>query len=342
MSQQWRGAPRATGWENYTYTRNRVSDAPLRTIAGPGCWCGQPHGHDWPGKSIGAPHPREGDMTMLKEERVQARKATEDTLKHSQIKKFDREVRDAVLTLVNTYGVPYRLQRDGQHLMLYTGKQGERPFKVSASRPAQQQLAYLVPWLVENYPEINIESAPKKETAYGVHLFEDSDGNGKCRVCGFERDDGRAEHISGEEPSGFEVFEREEWEPFVYQSGKQSEFLEVSTKEKRLRCIVEGCGYTKEGSFTGIHLHEAIHSGEFEEITRKSAETRKVKQERKVEVLAEALDILLKPHGYVAVRAEDVAEQKEVESLRAENERLRKELDEIKAKFDLAREAFGL
>lgn len=23
-----------------------------------GCWCGQPHGHDWPLKSDGAPHPR--------------------------------------------------------------------------------------------------------------------------------------------------------------------------------------------------------------------------------------------------------------------------------------------
>lgn len=30
----------------------------LRVIAAPGCWCGLPFGHDWPGKSDGAPHPR--------------------------------------------------------------------------------------------------------------------------------------------------------------------------------------------------------------------------------------------------------------------------------------------
>jgi hypothetical protein len=24
-----------------------------------GCWCGQPQGHDWPGRAEGAPHPRE-------------------------------------------------------------------------------------------------------------------------------------------------------------------------------------------------------------------------------------------------------------------------------------------
>jgi hypothetical protein len=26
-------------------------------IGGRGCWCGQPYGHDWPGKDDGAPHP---------------------------------------------------------------------------------------------------------------------------------------------------------------------------------------------------------------------------------------------------------------------------------------------
>jgi hypothetical protein len=25
---------------------------------GTGCWCGEPFGHDWPGKGDGAPHPR--------------------------------------------------------------------------------------------------------------------------------------------------------------------------------------------------------------------------------------------------------------------------------------------
>lgn len=25
---------------------------------GGGCWCGDPWGHDWPGKDDGAPHPR--------------------------------------------------------------------------------------------------------------------------------------------------------------------------------------------------------------------------------------------------------------------------------------------
>lgn len=30
----------------------------LPVIAAGGCWCGDELGHDWPGKSDGAPHPR--------------------------------------------------------------------------------------------------------------------------------------------------------------------------------------------------------------------------------------------------------------------------------------------
>lgn len=32
-------------------------DMPLGHLGG--CWCGLPDGHDWPGKSDRAPHPRE-------------------------------------------------------------------------------------------------------------------------------------------------------------------------------------------------------------------------------------------------------------------------------------------
>ncbi|MEV7422848.1 hypothetical protein [Streptomyces sp. NPDC091212] len=31
---------------------------PLGTSAR--CWCGEPYGHDWPGRADGAPHPRDG------------------------------------------------------------------------------------------------------------------------------------------------------------------------------------------------------------------------------------------------------------------------------------------
>lgn len=43
--------------------RNRGSkrgpDPAGPTIHCDGCWCGKEHGHDWPGKDAGSPHPRE-------------------------------------------------------------------------------------------------------------------------------------------------------------------------------------------------------------------------------------------------------------------------------------------
>jgi hypothetical protein len=45
---------------NWHLTRrdNRHPATRLGAISGRGCWCGDPNGHDWPGKDEGAPHPR--------------------------------------------------------------------------------------------------------------------------------------------------------------------------------------------------------------------------------------------------------------------------------------------
>lgn len=49
-------------WEG-RQARAAVNGRPVNwgepVIAGDGCWCGEPFGHDWPGKADGAPHPRE-------------------------------------------------------------------------------------------------------------------------------------------------------------------------------------------------------------------------------------------------------------------------------------------
>lgn len=36
-----------------------ADDVDLPLVGGRDCWCGRQMGHDWPGKSDGAPHPRE-------------------------------------------------------------------------------------------------------------------------------------------------------------------------------------------------------------------------------------------------------------------------------------------
>jgi hypothetical protein len=49
------------GWEARAVRRAVNSEpAPYLSTIGAmgGCWCGEEHNHDWPGKADGAPHPR--------------------------------------------------------------------------------------------------------------------------------------------------------------------------------------------------------------------------------------------------------------------------------------------
>jgi hypothetical protein len=43
-------------WPPHRSTAPTITSADV--ISAGGCWCGQPYGHDWPGKADGAPHPR--------------------------------------------------------------------------------------------------------------------------------------------------------------------------------------------------------------------------------------------------------------------------------------------
>lgn len=45
-------------WRRVAHADNREPSTRHDVLAGDGCWCGEPFGHDWPGKADGAPHPR--------------------------------------------------------------------------------------------------------------------------------------------------------------------------------------------------------------------------------------------------------------------------------------------
>lgn len=65
-------------------------------------------------------------------------------LTHKDLIAFKRPVRELVLDLVNNHGIEYRLP-DGQHLYLYD-RRGGRPYKISAKRPAETSVHFLVRW----------------------------------------------------------------------------------------------------------------------------------------------------------------------------------------------------
>ena len=91
-----------------------------------------------------------------REERVARLKREKERLKHADIKKFDKQVRSLVLELVNEHGIRHRVAKDGQHLFLYTGEKGVRPYKLASSRPAQSTIPYLQAWVRRHYPDISL------------------------------------------------------------------------------------------------------------------------------------------------------------------------------------------
>jgi hypothetical protein len=112
------------------------------------CWCGLPAGHDWQGKAGGAPHPRtEKGIEMT----AAARNLVSERLDKRQLRKFDDRVARMVMSLVNEHGVPYRMQKDGVHVLLYplNNAHGGRPYKVGEARGAEQTMAYLETWVTE-------------------------------------------------------------------------------------------------------------------------------------------------------------------------------------------------
>lgn len=197
MSQYWRGPPR--GHVPYGgYLRPRVTEQHLTVLAAeePGivnpCECtGLLHEHD----------PRVCPVTAVateweqtKEARRTERAGAEHVLKHQQMRKFKREIRDVILTLVNEHGVEYRMQADGQHIFLYSGARGERPFKVAAMRPVAKQMGFLVPWVREHFPHIDLSSGKKKEAEVEL-LFQCQQG---CVDVAFATVEEINEHYSSE------------------------------------------------------------------------------------------------------------------------------------------------
>lgn len=307
------------------------------------------------------------------------RSPEERLLNHKQIKKFPKEVRDVVVDLVNNYGIVYRLQKDGQHLLLYSGKENDRPFKVGAMRNPPAQLRYLRGWIEDHVPAYVEE---KKEKATVDAIFKCAQG---CKDASFtsveeinahydkEHRDEPVEDLSEQEALDSHVeqgmaqgapFQKEpEWVPYVSASGKQSQYIEVTKDSDPVvyRCTFEGCEFQRVGEARGLHLHEQVHTPEGQEIRRKAqhkggqAMAQRFAEKRgdlapreSVGTAVGALQTLASIYDCVVISKPEYAELTAKAdpmletALRDEVARLQQELDEVNAKMALAKEAFGL
>lgn len=237
------------------------------------------------------------------------------TITPKELRGFPASVATVIRDAVNDHGVTYRLL-DGNHVRLYNGNRDTLPLKVSASRPAEASLRYLVPWLEEHVPtwtERPVTDDTLRALADAVNTAPKMD----------------PKPVAEPEPS---------WVPFIPGSGIDYGFETNGTK---FRC--RSCGYTQD-SGRGVHLHHAKHTGAASSNTKKAAESRTLRAQQRETLLAQAITVLAEEHGLRVTDADPVdadALRAEIDALRANVDRLTRERDDAVTRLSLIKDAMG-
>jgi hypothetical protein len=116
------------------------------------CWCGQPAGHSWPGKSGGAPHPRRGtEMT--------------NSINRRDLRAYHATLQAFVMHAVNNENLSYRMQKNA--ILIYP-PDGSAPLKVHA-RNTDRQFRDIAKWWEQHVGELDLskegQKAAKREAA---------------------------------------------------------------------------------------------------------------------------------------------------------------------------------
>jgi hypothetical protein len=227
---------------------------------------------------------------------------TEVQISPKDLGSIPRPVATVVCELVNQHGVKYRMQNNGGHVYLYNGGQG-RPYKISASRPAETTLSFLHKWIEENVPGFGKEPEHKAVTPADV-----------AKLAAVVNTEPRP--VATKQPD-------EEW--------REAKFGFV-TNGKIFRCTQPGCEYEREDN-KGLHLHAYAHDGRSSGMSKKAAESRALNEQQKEQLIEAAVSTIAEQFGLVVVpKAQGKVS---VEKLQRENEALRKEVEDLKARIDL-------
>lgn len=281
------------------------------------------------------------------------------------LRRFPTPVAKMLQELANTYGVRWRMAKDGNHVFLYPPREiagdpnSTRPFKVGSHRPVDQAMRYLEgwvedyvrPWLMERQQEALASkfNDPTKRQKAAVEPAVEPVAPQPTPEPPAPQDPAPASPApdpEGEDPLTFESDPQadglddlmppegyEQWYTQERHSGRRSVKSNWWKKVGENEWVCKTCGHTQRGDrLEGSHQKSHKDAREIAAAAataraKKGARTRKIK--RAMLMLSEATGVDL---------GDNTALEKKVERLTADLAKVTKERDDYKARLDLIKE----
>lgn len=254
-----------------------------------------------------------------------------ETVDRRSLTKFDKRVSGVIMHIVNNLHVKYRMP-DSTHVLLYPPDSTDRPFKVSASRPAEASLRFItdftndycgarqVEWEDAERRRRKTPPPPPARAPKPAPVTQPQTAVGAALAKAIEALPEQEKFTGKVEP---------EPEPsFSPETDDTLEWPDEKPEPERTKC--RWCEYENENPRSVMNHENAGHKAELRKINGIS----RTQVRNALTMLAEATGVDISPD---LTRA-----QKRVEDLEAQVAALTEERDSLQAKFDLAKEAFGL
>lgn len=306
------------------------------------CWCGQPAGHEWPGKQAGAHHPQPGD-TMS---------GTTTGLDRRDLRAYDKTLQDFVLHCTNTLGVRYRAN---QNSILLFPPDGSTPMSVYA-RNSQRQLRQLEKWFTEHIApsftdgevatEDDLRKLVEAKNDPVEHPIEEPKpakkaAAKKAAAPAYTEEPAKPEEYLPPQPEV--VLSNTEWVPYIKGDGTEDPI--IVTNGTQWRCL-EHAGTDQEYIETpkGIGGHKRMWHTDTSDMRTPEAREKalKTKRERimRESSVVQAIDLLIEASGYNPTPP--VIDDERIKELETELAAAVRRAEEAEAKLSLIREATGL
>ncbi len=331
------------------------------------CWCGQPLGHDWPGKRTGARHPKTNGDTM----------PSTTGLERRDLRAYDKVLQDFILHCVGPQNLRYRLAKNS--VILYP-PDGTAPVSVYA-RNSDRQVRQLERWFNEHVVDVTVDTSVKiiKEADVTTEVEVTPEQlaalaaakNGPehkptppKRVPRSEQPIRDIEDVALPEPvhqvvetAPEPVSANGEWAPHIRKDeGPSPNIITNGTEFRCTICDAEGREYVIAGG-ASIGGHNRIYHTDTTSLHGPDAKARAVETRRRNVAItrqtSQAIDLLIEATGYVPSKYEERIEDLEAQLAAAASGEKVAELeqklaaatqraDEAEAKLALIREATGL